>query len=113
MFDRDRQNVLDIKEAVDKILSYTKNINDCIEFEKNILVFDAVLMNVVVIGEAVGRLSDPFKDEHDNIEWAKIKGLRNIIAHDYFGIDIEEIWQIIDGTIPEFLVQIDVVLKDL
>ncbi len=113
MYDKDKQNILDIKEAVDKILLYTKDINDYQGFEKEVLVFDAVMMNIVVIGEAVGRLSESYKDKHNDIEWPKIKGLRNIIAHDYFGIDVEEIWQIIHDTIPQFLIQIEKLLKGL
>ncbi len=49
----------------------------------------------------VTRLSDEFTEKHHQIEWLKIKGLRNIIAHDYFGIDIEEIWSVINIYLPE------------
>jgi len=58
------------------------------------------MMNFVVIGEMVDKLSDNFKRDHKNIEWIKIKGFRNIVAHDYFGIDAEEVWQIIINKIP-------------
>ena len=45
------------------------------------------MINFVVIGEMVDKLSDDFKDDYDNIEWIKVLGFRNIVAHDYFGID--------------------------
>jgi uncharacterized protein with HEPN domain len=48
--------------------------------------FDAVLMNFIVIGEMAGKLSEDFKNIHNEIEWWKIKGLRNIVAHNYFGV---------------------------
>ena len=59
------------------------------------------MMNFVVIGEMIEKLSEDFKDNHPTIEWQKIKGFRNIVAHDYFGIDAEEVWQIIKNKIPE------------
>jgi len=58
------------------------------------------MMNFVVIGEMVDKLSNEFKKKHHEIEWTKIKGFRNIVAHDYFGIDAEEVWQIIKSKIP-------------
>jgi len=58
------------------------------------------MMNFVVIGEMVDKLSNDFKTSHPKIEWMKIKGFRNIVAHDYFGIDAEEVWQIIKEKIP-------------
>ena len=58
------------------------------------------MMNFVVIGEMIDKISDEFKKKHPEIEWVKIKGFRNIVAHDYFGIDAEEVWQIIKTKIP-------------
>jgi uncharacterized protein with HEPN domain len=58
------------------------------------------MMNFVVIGEMVAKLSEDFKSQHPEIEWGKMKGLRNIAAHNYFGIDAEEVWQIINHNIP-------------
>ena len=57
-------------------------------------------MNFVVIGEMVDKLSEDFKKDHGKIEWTKIKGFRNLVAHDYLGIDAEEVWQIIKDKIP-------------
>jgi len=111
MFEKDMQNILDIKESINKIINYTKDIHNFEQFEDNLLVIDAVLMNIVTIGESVARLSKDFRKRNDKIEWAKIKGLRNIIAHDYFGIDIEEIWQIVKYKIPELNLLIDEILK--
>lgn len=52
-------------------------------------------MNIVALGETVGKLSEKFRDMHDQIEWRKIYAFRNIIAHDYFGVDEEEVLGII------------------
>ncbi|HPY88678.1 MAG TPA: DUF86 domain-containing protein [Spirochaetota bacterium] len=106
MFEKDRQNILDIGESIDKIIKYTENINNLEDFENNSLVVDAALMNIVAIGESVARLSKDFRNDNKNIEWTKIKALRNIIAHNYFGIDIEEIWEIVKIKIVELDIQI-------
>ena len=59
------------------------------------------MMNFVVIGEMIDKLSDDFKKEHSEIDWINIKGFRNLVAHDYFGIDAEEVWQITKDKIPK------------
>jgi uncharacterized protein with HEPN domain len=53
------------------------------------------MMQFVIIGEMISKLDDSFKDKHSTIPWQKIKDFRNIIAHNYFGIDADEIWEII------------------
>ena len=74
--------------------------------------FDATMMNFVVIGEMVDKLSEDFKNHHPEIEWQKIKGFRNIVAHDYFGIDAEEVWQIIINKIPKLKTDIQSIIKN-
>lgn len=90
------QNRLDsIHEAVLKIESYTSVFQNADQLNDNNIAFDATMMNFVIIGEMVNKLSVDFKNQYPEVEWQKIKGLRNIAAHDYFGIDAEEVWQII------------------
>ncbi len=58
------------------------------------------MMNFIVIGEMVDKLSDDIlKETSGKIDWFKVKGFRNIVAHNYFGIDAEEVWQIIHDTL--------------
>ena len=59
------------------------------------LIQDAVLRNLQVLAESTQRLSNEFKTLHEEIEWNKISGLRNILVHDYLGIDTETVWNII------------------
>src|SRR3989339_399259 len=95
MSNRDNQILLAILEAIDKIFSYVQNIKNIKEFGINNQVLDASLMNFVVIGELANKLSNEFRNEITTIDWSAIKGFRNIIAHDYFGVNTEEVWQII------------------
>lgn len=98
---KDRNRLESILEAIQKIEEYTSQLKNADELNENNLAFDAVMMNFIMIGEMVVKLSDDFKAQFSEIEWYKIKGLRNIAAHDYFGIDAEEVWQIIQKYLPD------------
>jgi len=70
------------------------------------------MMNFIVIGEMVDKFSDLFLEETTkNIDWHKVKGFRNIIAHNYFGIDAEEVWQIIHTSLPKLQSDIENLIK--
>ena len=97
---KDHNRLESILDAILKIELYTEKFQDADQLNDNNLVFDATMMNFVIIGEMVAKLSDDFKNQYPEIEWHKIKGLRNIAAHDYFGIDAEEVWQIIQNNLP-------------
>jgi len=88
-------NLYSFVEAIDKIETYSKAFDNAEDFYHDAKSFDASMMQFVVIGEVISRLDDEFKTTHNNIPWQQIKDFRNIIAHDYFGIDADEIWSII------------------
>ena len=90
----------DMLESCERIIEYTKGLSFD-EFKKNYLVVDAVVRNFTVIGEAAGRIPDDFKQKHVEIEWDRIRGFRNRIVHDYFGIDYQIVWLIIENNIPD------------
>ena len=76
------------------------------------IAFDASMMNFIVIGEMVDKLSDTIKSQtENNINWTKVKSFRNIIAHNYFGIDAEEVWQIINGSLTNLLENLEKLIK--
>lgn len=101
MLTKDQHCIDSIIEAIDRIIEYTTDIKSADDFNNDYRNFDATMMNFVVIGEMVDKISDELKSNHPEIEWIKIKGFRNIVAHDYFGIDAEEVWQIIKNKIPD------------
>lgn len=86
-------------EAIEKVELYSKDFEDADEFYHDQKSFDASMMQFVVIGEIIVRLDENFKTSHPEIPWQKIKDFRNIIAHDYFGIDADEIWDIINNKL--------------
>lgn len=95
-------NLSALIESIEKIELYTSDFQDADTFYHDQKSFDATMMQFVVIGEAISRLDESFKQEHNNIPWQKVKNFRNIIAHDYFGIDADEIWDIINTKLLPF-----------
>ena len=100
MLEKDRANLLAILESCQKIYRFTNDLFDADAFFADQESFDAVLMNFILIGESVSKLSEAIKSNSPHIPWQKIKGFRNIAAHEYFGVDAEEVWQIVKNHLP-------------
>ena len=90
-----------ILEAIKRIETYSKDFDSADDFYHHELNFDATMMQFVVLGEMVAKLEDTFKEKYTQIPWQEIKDFRNIVAHDYFGIDSVEIWSIIKEHLPD------------
>ena len=92
--------VLNIIESAQKIQDYSEKFSNTDDFYHDTKSFDASMMNFVIIGEMVEKLSEGYiLETKDYIDWFKTKGFRNIVAHNYFGIDADEIWEIISNKI--------------
>lgn len=101
---------MNMLESIKKIQQYSEKFENADDFFEDSISFDATMMNFIVIGEMVEKLSDNLITETEKeIDWFKVKGFRNIIAHNYFGIDAEEVWQIIQGS----LMNLEEKLRDL
>ena len=102
--------LLDMKEAAEKILKYTQGLSfeDFLADDKTI---DAVVRNFEIIGEASLRIDEDFRLENPQIEWKKLRGFRNRIVHDYFGIDYEIVWSILTQDLEELVFQLDQLLN--
>lgn len=90
----------DILESMEKIESYISGM-DYEKFEGNKMVFDAVLRNLEVIGEAAKNVPADVRKKHSDIPWKRIVGLRNVTIHEYFGVDSSIIWEIIKKNLPD------------
>lgn len=102
----------DIIQAMNKIDRYSKDL-DHDSFVNNDMVVDAVLRNIEIIGEAAAQIPESIKQNYSQIPWKRIIGLRNIVIHEYFGVDLENIWKIVAENIPETKPQIIEMLKEL
>ena len=100
----------DIISSGIKILEYTSNLSfeEFIEDSKTV---DAVIRNFEIIGEAANRLPDDFKESHSDIDWHRIRGFRNRIAHDYFGIDYSIVWQIKNSFLPDIIIKLKTLIS--
>lgn len=90
----------DILDSIKKIENYIKDLN-FEEFTLKTIVADAVIRNLEIIGEASRNLPDKIREQNPEIPWKKMIGLRNISTHEYFGIDLEIVWEIITKNLPE------------
>lgn len=100
----------DILQSIKRIETYTKGF-DLRKLKKSQLVVDAVIRNLEIIGEAVKNIPVDIKKQNLDIEWRKIAGLRDILTHEYFGVDLKVLWDIIINKLPEFKKQITGLLR--
>jgi uncharacterized protein with HEPN domain len=100
----------DILGACQKIHLYSNNLNYK-TFCKDQKTVDAVLHNLLVIGEAVKFMPKDIYQKHPEIQWTQVKGLRNIIAHEYFGLDYGLLWDIVITKIPDLLTVVETLLN--
>lgn len=97
---KDFNCILNMLDSIKKIQEYSGKFQNADAFYDDTISFDATMMNFIVIGEMVDKLSDDIlKETSEKIDWFKVKGFRNIVAHNYFGIDAEEVWQIIHDSL--------------
>ncbi len=97
--DKDVVRLKHILKAIELIESFTEEIN-LDEFEGNLMVQSAVIRQFEIIGEASANLSDELKNRKSNIEWATIKGFRNLLVHEYFRVDVSEVWSTVENDLP-------------
>ena len=102
--------VEDILTAIDKIETYTRNLS-YEEFAATSVVIDAVIRNFEVIGEAAKNIPKRVKNRYPEIPWREAAGFRDVLIHNYFGIDIEAVWDTVHTNIPAFKEQILLVIR--
>lgn len=100
----------DILEAIKKIEKYTKGLS-LQGLKKKDLVVDGIARNLEIIGEAAKNIPRPVKEKYPDIEWKKIAGLRDILAHAYFGVDLEVLWDIVKNKLPDLKKKVSCIVK--
>jgi uncharacterized protein with HEPN domain len=100
----------DILEAIERIESYVKG-STLEQFAKNTLVIDAVVRNFEIIGEATKHIPTEIKQENPLIKWKDMAGMRDKLAHEYFGVDIDILWKTSVNRLPALKPQIEELLR--
>ena len=100
----------DMLESAFKIKKYTNNL-DYSSFISDDKTVDAVVRNFEIIGEAANRIDPDFKILNPDVEWNRLRGFRNRIVHDYFGIDYEIVWTIIENDLDELITRLESIIN--
>ncbi len=108
----DKVRLQHILDAISEIETYTENV-DFAQFSSNSMLFNACIRQLEIVGEAVNRLSDDLIANNPDVEWRKVTGLRNMLIHEYFGIDDKLIWAIIHKNIPDLKNKVSVIVSSL
>ena len=101
----------DILEAIDRIQEYVEDITRDV-FAADRMRFDAVIRNLEIIGEAVKGVPDSVRQNYPDVEWRKIAGLRDILIHKYFSINVEIVWDVVDSKLPILKTQLQQIIKE-
>lgn len=104
----ERLYLSDIREAIDRILGYTTGGRAA--FLTDVKTQDAVVRNIEIIGEATRGVSERTKTAHPEVPWRDMSDMRNKIIHDYFRVDLEVVWDVVQNDLPALKPQIDALL---
>ena len=89
-----------ILESIEIIEGYSEGMTE-VDLMGSIDLQDKIIRRIEIIGEAVKNLPDDLKKAHSEIPWRDIAGMRDIVVHQYFGVDLEFVWQVVTKDIPE------------
>ena len=106
----DRLYLIHIGECIDRILRYTVGGRDA--FLRDSMVQDAVTRNLQVLAESTQRLSDGVKARRPEVDWRAVAAFRKVVVHDYLGLDIPQIWAIVERDLRPLKQAVEAALRD-
>ena len=107
---RDRAYLLHIRDAIERIEQYVSHGHEA--FLKEYHWQDGIIRQLEIIGEATKRLSSQFREAHPQIPWQRIAGLRDVLIHDYMGVDLTAVWDIVQNRLPELKAHVLAALEE-
>lgn len=99
----------DIVTAAERVAGYVAE-HTLASFAADAKTVDAVVRNLEIVGEAVKQVPDDLRQQAPDIEWAKVAGLRDILIHAYFNVDLEIVWDIVTNKLPDLAVKVKALL---
>jgi uncharacterized protein with HEPN domain len=108
---RDQASIIDIVRAGQLILQFAQGLNRD-QLESDLRTQSAILYQIAIMGEATKRLSREFREQHPEVPWDDIAGMRDVVAHQYDRIDLDIVWQVIQRNIPELLNMLVILLPN-
>jgi len=96
----------DIKTAIEEINDFTTGMN-FEDFAADRKTVNAVIRSLEVLGEATKHIPMGFRQDHAEIPWSKMAGMRDVLIHDYMGVDLKTIWKVIQERLPELKILLD------
>lgn len=110
--DKDLFRLKHIIESINKIEFITQDLTYEL-FDENWIPQDVVVRNLEIIGEAGNHISEQLKMDNPNVYWDEMRGMRNVIAHIYFDLNTQQIWDTIQDDLPVLRLQIEKIIEDL
>lgn len=107
----DREKLRDILDAIERIEKYA--VQGRQSFEQNELIQTWFIQHLQIIGEASRVLSADIREQHPEVPWSQMIGMRNILTHNYFEIDLEVVWSVVERNLPDLKRQIEIILQEL
>jgi uncharacterized protein with HEPN domain len=107
----DKLYLIHINECIHRIEEYLGDGGE-VAFMASNLVQDAIIRNLQILSESAIRISDEMQEKHPTMEWFKIRGFRNLLVHDYLGVDLEMVWNIIERDLPKLKAAIGEMIAD-
>ena len=105
----DRIYLLHIRDSAERIFKYTAAGKEV--FLAETMIQDAVVRNLEIIGEAVKRISEKTRNSHPDVPWKQIAGMRDKMIHEYFGVDLELIWRVVEKDLRQFAGTVQTILQ--
>lgn len=106
-----RVRMQDILDAARKVVGHTGEM-DFNAFARDEWSIDAVLRNLTVIGEAAGHIPDDVCAQHPEVPWRDMRDMRNIVVHEYFGVDLTMVWSTVREDLPALIPQLEEILQE-
>lgn len=104
--------IYDMAECIDKIIEYTNNLS-FEDFSKDQKTIDAVIRNLEVIGEVVKNIPKDKREFYSHINWKNMSGMRDVLIHDYFGVNLKIVWKVVTLEIPKLKNDIQIIIKNI